>query len=345
MHHGGRVSFVTIALAVAGCGEGVVPDPYRVATFEGEADSVSCLPAGDGLLVVASEASIGGSGRVSLFDTESYEFTQLAGPSARFIALAGDFLIAGNRPGALGTVPLFRVPLAGGELERIPGNEGVWSLATDGGAYFWHERGGAGGIYRFDPGDESLALLHATDEIRGDMVVADGWLYWAERHGVSRMPTSGGPPEILLDHTSEPMEMQRPIAVDDAYVYVGFDSLTNTRLVAVPLAGGAAVDVASLLPRLPTAVAARGVHVDGVELVVHIDPPVEHKAYLHRSGRTARAGEAGMAVSLVLWNQELEVRRLQNRLNLKQPIVEMFSNDARLADLAGFEPAEEPSTV
>ena len=257
MHHGGRVSFVTIALAVAGCGEGVVPDPYRVATFEGEADSVSCLPAGDGLLVVASEASIGGSGRVSLFDTESYEFTQLAGPSARFIALAGDFLIAGNRPGALGTVPLFRVPLAGGELERIPGNEGVWSLATDGGAYFWHERGGAGGIYRFDPGDESLALLHATDEIRGDMVVADGWLYWAERHGVSRMPTSGGPPEILLDHTSEPMEMQRPIAVDDAYVYVGFDSLTNTRLVAVPLAGGAAVDVASLLPRLPTAVAAR----------------------------------------------------------------------------------------
>ena len=257
MQHGGRVAFVTIALAVAGCGEGVVPDPYRVATFEGEADSVSCLPAGDGLLVVASEASIGGSGRVSLFDTESYEFTQLAGPSARFIALAGDFLIAGNRPGALGTVPLFRVPLAGGELERIPGNEGVWSLATDGGAYFWHERGGAGGIYRFDPGDESLALLHATDEIRGDMVVADGWLYWAERHGVSRMPTSGGPPEILLDHTSEPMEMQRPIAVDDAYVYVGFDSLTNTRLVAVPLAGGAAVDVASLLPRLPTAVAAR----------------------------------------------------------------------------------------
>ena len=94
-----------------------------------------------------------------------------------------------------------------------------------------------------------------------------------------------------------------------------------------------------------TDVAARGIHVDDIDVVIHFDPPEDHKAYLHRSGRTARAGEAGMAVSLVLWNQELEVRRLQNRLNLKQPIVEMFSNDARLADLAGFEPAEEPSTV
>jgi len=87
-----------------------------------------------------------------------------------------------------------------------------------------------------------------------------------------------------------------------------------------------------------TDVAARGIHVDDVDVVVHYDPPEDHKAYLHRSGRTARAGEAGMAVSLVLWNQELEVRRLQNRLNLKLPIVEMFSNDPRLNDLAAWDP-------
>ena len=49
-----------------------------------------------------------------------------------------------------------------------------------------------------------------------------------------------------------------------------------------------------------TDVAARGVHVDGVELVVHVDPPTEHKAYLHRSGRTARAGTAGDVVTVVL---------------------------------------------
>jgi superfamily II DNA/RNA helicase len=87
-----------------------------------------------------------------------------------------------------------------------------------------------------------------------------------------------------------------------------------------------------------TDVAARGIHVDDVEVVVHYDPAEDHKAYLHRSGRTARAGESGMAVTLVLWNQELEIKRLQKRLDLHQPIVEMFSNDPRLADLAGFDP-------
>ncbi|MBW4960312.1 C-terminal helicase domain-containing protein, partial [Klebsiella pneumoniae] len=49
-----------------------------------------------------------------------------------------------------------------------------------------------------------------------------------------------------------------------------------------------------------TDVAARGVHVDSVELVVHVDPPAEHKAYLHRSGRTARAGSAGDVVTVML---------------------------------------------
>ena len=49
-----------------------------------------------------------------------------------------------------------------------------------------------------------------------------------------------------------------------------------------------------------TDIAARGIDVSDVELVVHVDPPTEHKAYLHRSGRTARAGAAGTVVTLVL---------------------------------------------
>ena len=52
-----------------------------------------------------------------------------------------------------------------------------------------------------------------------------------------------------------------------------------------------------------TDVAARGVHVDSVELVVHVDPPTEHKAYLHRSGRTARAGSSGEVVTIMLPEQ------------------------------------------
>jgi superfamily II DNA/RNA helicase len=94
------------------------------------------------------------------------------------------------------------------------------------------------------------------------------------------------------------------------------------------------------LPALvATDVAARGIHVDDIDVVVHYDPPEDHKAYLHRSGRTARAGSEGVVVTLVLWDQVLDVERMQKRIGVRQPLVEMFSNDPRLGDLAGWDPA------
>jgi superfamily II DNA/RNA helicase len=93
-----------------------------------------------------------------------------------------------------------------------------------------------------------------------------------------------------------------------------------------------------------TDVAARGIHVDDVDVVIHYDPPEDHKAYLHRSGRTARAGESGVVVTLVLWNEELEVKRLLKRLGLGQPLVEVFSNDARLRDLLAWDPSAEAAS-
>ncbi len=90
-----------------------------------------------------------------------------------------------------------------------------------------------------------------------------------------------------------------------------------------------------------TDVAARGIHVDDVDVVIHYDPPSDAKTYLHRSGRTARAGETGVVVSLVVWNEELEVRKLLRRLGMKFPIVEVFSNDDRLSDLHAWDPTEE----
>jgi superfamily II DNA/RNA helicase len=91
-----------------------------------------------------------------------------------------------------------------------------------------------------------------------------------------------------------------------------------------------------------TNVAARGLHVDGVDVVVHYDPPDDPKTYLHRSGRTARAGESGLVVTLVEWDQVNEVIGIQRRAGLNLPIVKMFSNDPRLADLASWQPDEKP---
>jgi len=86
-----------------------------------------------------------------------------------------------------------------------------------------------------------------------------------------------------------------------------------------------------------TDVAARGLDVDGIDVVVHYDPPEDHTAYLHRSGRTARAGATGVAVSLLLWDQQLESERLRRRLGIRQMVVELFSNDIRLTDLLSAE--------
>jgi superfamily II DNA/RNA helicase len=87
-----------------------------------------------------------------------------------------------------------------------------------------------------------------------------------------------------------------------------------------------------------TDVAARGIHVDEIDVVIHYDPPEDHKAYLHRSGRTARAGESGLVVTLFLWDQELEVKRLMKRLGVDQPLHEVFSNNPILADLTAWDP-------
>ena len=97
----------------------------------------------------------------------------------------------------------------------------------------------------------------------------------------------------------------------------------------------------SLPVLVATDVAARGIHVDEIDIVVHFDPPEDEKAYLHRSGRTARAGSLGVAVTLMLWDQENTIRFLQRRLAIVQPIVEVFSNDPRLADLRSWDPASE----
>ena len=84
-----------------------------------------------------------------------------------------------------------------------------------------------------------------------------------------------------------------------------------------------------------TDIAARGIHVDDVALVIHADPPVEHKAYLHRSGRTARAGASGKVVTLMTDSQVDDVRNLTREAGIKPKTTRLSGpSDPFLAELA-----------
>ena len=84
-----------------------------------------------------------------------------------------------------------------------------------------------------------------------------------------------------------------------------------------------------------TDVAARGIHVDGIDLVVHVDPAADHKDYLHRAGRTARAGESGTVVTLVLPPQRREVERMTQRAGIKAKAVRIAPGDHALVRVTG----------
>ena len=84
-----------------------------------------------------------------------------------------------------------------------------------------------------------------------------------------------------------------------------------------------------------TDIAARGIHVDNIELVVHVDPPAEHKAYLHRSGRTARAGSAGDVVTVMLPEQAADVRALTRQAKIDVRPQQVRPGSRLVAELVG----------
>ncbi|WP_210410265.1 DEAD/DEAH box helicase [Nesterenkonia sp. NBAIMH1] len=95
-----------------------------------------------------------------------------------------------------------------------------------------------------------------------------------------------------------------------------------------------------------TDVAARGVHVDEIELVVHVDPPAEHKAYLHRSGRTARAGSAGDVVTVMLPEQRRDTESLLRKAGIKVKPAAVSTDSPEVTALVGERAAYvEPAPV
>ncbi|MDQ0774885.1 superfamily II DNA/RNA helicase [Streptomyces aurantiacus] len=91
-----------------------------------------------------------------------------------------------------------------------------------------------------------------------------------------------------------------------------------------------------------TNVAARGIHVDDLDLVVNIDPPADHKDYLHRGGRTARAGESGSVVTLVLPEQKRDMTQLMVNAGISPHTARIKSSDDELVRITG---AREPSGI
>ncbi|MEU0301454.1 DEAD/DEAH box helicase [Streptomyces sp. NPDC006175] len=91
-----------------------------------------------------------------------------------------------------------------------------------------------------------------------------------------------------------------------------------------------------------TNVAARGIHIDDLDLVVNVDPPTDHKDYLHRGGRTARAGESGSVVTLVLPEEKREMTRLMQDAGIAPHTTRIKSSDDELSRITG---AREPSGV
>ncbi len=91
-----------------------------------------------------------------------------------------------------------------------------------------------------------------------------------------------------------------------------------------------------------TNVAARGIHVDDLDLVVNIDPPADHKDYLHRGGRTARAGESGSVVTLVLPEQKRDMTQLMANAGISPHTARIKSSDDELVRITG---AREPSGI
>jgi superfamily II DNA/RNA helicase len=137
-------------------------------------------------------------------------------------------------------------------------------------------------------------------------------------------------------HVDKLAERLRSVGVRAGALHGGKAQSARTRILSDFKDGRTPVLVA-------TDVAARGIHVDGVSLVVHVDPPADAKDYLHRAGRTARAGEAGTVVTLVTHSQRRAVIGMTARAGVRPNSTMVRPGDAELSRITGARtPSGEP---
>ncbi|MGW4094631.1 DEAD/DEAH box helicase [Nocardia sp. NPDC004750] len=153
----------------------------------------------------------------------------------------------------------------------------------------------------------------------------------AKREVVHRLASGSGRRILFMrtKHQARKLAKQLTLAgIPAVDLHGNLSQSARDRNLAVFAAGDALVLVA-------TDVAARGVHVDGVELVVHVDLPAEHKAYLHRSGRTARAGNSGEVITLVLPGERRDVADLMRKAEITVTPQRVTADSPVVAELVG----------
>ena len=179
-------------------------------------------------------------------------------------------------------------------------------------------------------------VLHSVDEANSPVAAMTHHVFYTEgadaKKELVRTLASGTGRRILFMRTkhhakklAQALTAQGIPAVD---LHGNLSQPARDRNLAAFASGAAKVLVA-------TDVAARGVHVDDVELVIHVDPPMEHKAYLHRSGRTARAGAEGSVVTIVMPGQEKDVKDLLRKAAITVTPVKVSATSPEVTALVG----------
>ena len=176
-----------------------------------------------------------------------------------------------------------------------------------------------------DPAEAPAAMIHHL------LTVAS-----ADRAGVVAVLASGSRRSLVFTRTKHgAQKLARQLAaagIPAAELHGNLAQSARERNLASFASGQVRVLVA-------TDIAARGIHVDGIDLVIHADSPTEHKAYLHRSGRTARAGAGGMVITLQTPAQAGEVRTLMRKARVVPLAAMVTPGSALLRSIAG-EPAK-----
>lgn len=179
-------------------------------------------------------------------------------------------------------------------------------------------------------------VLHSVDELNAPVPAMTHHVFHvadakAKKDLVHRLASGSGRRILFMrtkHHARKLAKQLTDSGIPSVDLHGNLSQPARDRNLAAFTAGEAKVLVA-------TDIAARGVHVDGVELVVHIDPPSEHKAYLHRSGRTARAGNTGDVVTVVLPEQRRDTQALLRKAGIRVTPQQVGADSAEVSALVG----------